>query len=294
MPGAKALVSDNKEPPLVASVLESHNYDGFNDFTGSNDSKVIPATYHLDNCTAEQKGNDVEVVTTGHLDWPGGDSIHFEMHSTLQSSGHAQVTVKATAQGAFKDRFIRDFGLHLPLALNERKRVAQGGDRGMRFDTRSEYQYHSHTKFLETPDFNFWQHFWVDQSSPVDYQLWRSESLGTSALSEFRGRLAPGWTTVYDQQGGVLLSYKDMPLRAPKALYVNTRGSGNAVVYFHAPTNSALDTHDSAAAAKVFDCVHQTDWVFFPGDEFTVKPDQILEKIWSEKLASDAPEPRGR
>lgn len=288
--GGKNIVDANKAPPLFASVLESPGYDGFADFAAPDGGKVIPATYRLDKCTAAPKGSGVEVVTTGRLDWDAADAIRFEMRTMLQASGHMRVVVKADRQGTFKDRFLREFGLRLPLSLNERKRVVQAGDRGMRFDTRFEYQYHAHVGFLESADFNFWQHFWIDQASPADYHMWRSESLSTSGLTEFRGRLAPGWTTAYDQQGGVLLSYKDMPLHAPKALYVNARNHGTAVIYFHAPTHRAMDMRDSVSARRVFDMTHQTDWIFFQGEESSVKPDQMLAKIWDTKLTSDGPQ----
>ena len=286
--GGKTLVDGNKEPPLFASVLESAKYDGFADFVP--DAKVVPATYRLDKCTANQKGDDVEVVTTGRLDWVGGDNIRFEMHTLLQGDGHVQVMVKAEHEGVFKDRFLRDFGLKLPLAINERKRVVQATDRGIRFDTRYQYQYHGHVSFLETPDFNFWQHFWTDQGSSQDYHLWRSESLATTGLSSFRGRQAPGWMTAYDQQGGVLFSYKGMAEHAPKALYVHARDHGAGVVYFHAPTHRAMALNDAAAKTKVFGMNHQMDWIFFKGEELQVKPDQMLGKIWGVKLASDGPE----
>ncbi|MCL2648722.1 MAG: hypothetical protein FWD61_17255 [Phycisphaerales bacterium] len=286
--GDKTLVEGNKEPPLFASVLESAKYDGFSDFAP--DAKVIPATYHLDKCTAEQKDNDVEVVTTGRLDWTGGDKILFEMHTILHVDGHVQVTVKAGREGVFKDRFLRDFGLKLPLALNERKRVVQASDRGIRFDTRFKYQFHTMVGFLETPDFNFWQHFWTDQNSSQDYHLWRSESLATSGLSEFRGRQSPGWTTVYDQQGGVLLSYKGMVEHAPKSLYIHATDHGTGVVYFHSPTHRAMALNDAAAGSQVFGMNHQMDWIFFKGEELQVKPDQMLGKIWGAQLASDGPE----
>ena len=288
--GDKKLVDGNTQPPLRASVLEGSHYRGFSDFLTPDNGKILEATYQLDRCTAQKKGDDVAMETTGSLNWPGGDAIQFQMHTLLQASGHAQVTLEAQAKGAFKGRCVRDFALQLPLALNDRKRVVQAGDRGMRFDTRSKYLYMAHTAFLEAGDFNFWQHFWVDQGSPVDYHMWRSESLATSGLTEFRGRLAPGWTTAYDQQGGVLLSYKDMPQHAPKALYVNTRGSGVGMVYFLAPTHAPLDLHDAAGCRQVFDVQHQSDWIFFAGQEISVKPDQMLAKIWNQKLASDAPE----
>ena len=289
--GQKKLVDANNEPPLVASVLESAGYDGFSDFVGGDGGKVIDAVYKLDHCTAQKKGEQIDLTTTGQLAFPGGDAIAFEVQSTLKSSGHVRVTVQAKRVGAFKDRYLRQFALRLPLALNPRKRIVQGGDRGMRFDERSMYQFHCEggSEFLEFPDFNFWQHFWIDQSSPVDYHLWRSESLAASGLTEFRGRKAPGWMTAYDQQGGVLLSYKDMAARAPKAIYIGTRGSGVGEVYFQAPTHTALDFYDPAAT-RVFDCVHQTDWIFFSGAELDAKPDQTLEKIWNTKLASDAPQ----
>ena len=288
--GDKKLVDANTLPPLRASLLECRHYRGFSDFITPENGIILEATYQLNHCTVQKKGDDLELDTTGSLNWPGGDAIQFEMQTLLQASGHVQITLQAQAKGTFKNRFLRDFALQLPLSLNDRKRVAQGGDRGMRFDTRSKYMYMAHTQFLEAGDFNFWQHFWVDQGSPVDYHMWRSESLATSGLTEFRGRLAPGWTTAYDQQGGVLLSYKDMPAHAPKALYVNTRGSGTGVVYFLAPTHAPLDFQDAARCQQIFDIQHQSDWIFFQGQEINVKPDQILAKIWNQKLASDAPE----
>jgi len=279
--GGKVLVRGNREPPLFASVLAGGDCDGWSDFAGG--AEVIAAGYEMDECTHRGDDGAFEMTTLGRLVWAGGDEIAFELRLRAAAGGnHLAVEIGLEARGEFEGRFIREIGLQLPLALGGRKRVVQAGDRGIRFDTRSCYQYHAHVGFLENADFNFWQHFHVDQGSAHDYHLWRAESLSTSALSMFRGRRAPGWTTAYDQGGGVLMAYRDMAGRAPKCLYVGAAGGGVAKVCVRAPTHPAVDPHCPAAAASIF-ARHRTDWIFFAGPEAAAEPEKQLASIRGEQ-----------
>ena len=286
--GDKQVGARPQTPPLFATVFESGDYDGYRD---SARGEMHRAAYRLDRCTHEQKDDSFSALSEGALHWPNGDSISFELSLRARAgSPHLAISVKFDRAGEFRDRFIREIGLQMPLALNERKRIVQAGDRGVQFDTRYRYQFHMHVGFLPEPDHNFWQHFHVDQATPNDYHLWRSESLATSGLSMFRGRQAAGWMTAYDQEGGLLFAYRGMSQRAPKSLYVHAPESGRACIYLHAPEHAALDLQDSRAAAQLFGDPHETDWIAFAGEELFAKPDAQLAGVWGrETLASDPP-----
>jgi len=284
----KSLVANDEVPPLVATVFESDTYDGFADYA---QGKFIPATYALQTCTYKKDGDAFEATSRGALQWVNGDAIPFEMLIRAEA-GSARVHVRVTLdrRGEFKNRFIREVALQSPFALNRRKRIIQAGDRGVQFDTRYVYQYHVHVKFLTEPDHNFWQHIYVDQCSPTDYTIWRSESEATSGLGMFRGRAAAGWMTAYDEQGGALFAYHGLSQRAPKCLYLNASGGGLARISFHAPTHAALDPQDAAGCAQVFGAPHETDWIFFEGEHLFARPEHELAQAWGvEKLASDPP-----
>lgn len=277
--GKKVLVRENNSPALSASVLETPDYDGISDFAGRDGGTIRPAQYRLQRCDWRQVDRGLDVVSEVRLEWDGGDALDVALRSTLNEAGHLQVSASVKPVGRFEHRYLRELALELPLALDVRKRVVQPGDRGIRFDTRSLYTYHAHTDFLNDGDFNFWQHFQVDQNSPCDYHLWRSESLATAGLSLFRGRVAPGWMTAYDCTGGILMAYRGMAQRAPKSLKIGARDGGVARICLHPATHRALRIDDARSAERVF-ITHEMDFIFFAGAEAQAKPDHALARAW--------------
>jgi len=284
----KALIADNETPPLFATLMESAEYDGVTDYAPR---KFLDGAYSCEPMKVSSDGDLFKAEGKGAIAFPDGDAIRFRLElEAKQGSAHLEMRAAFERSGAFKDRFVRQLGLCQPLALNLRKRIIQAGDQGLRWDTRHHYLFHLHTMFFEEPDRNWWRHFFVDQQTDHSYTIWRSENTDTSGLYAFRGRRAAGWMTAYDQGGGALFAYRDMPKRAPKCLYVNADDGGEARVYFRSPTHAAFDPRDPVAAASVFGKPHEIDWVFFAGEEVWEAPDRTLAKTWNvDSLPSDPP-----
>ena len=284
----KTFITGNTAPLLSATLMESSAYDSVRDFTPRT---FLESVYSFNGLTVRSDDNEFRAEGRGALTFPGGDAIHFELRlATARDSRHLRVAVALKPEGAFKHRYIRAVALRQPMALNSRKRIIQAGDQGLRWDTRHRYQFHSHVTFATEPEHNWWRHFYVDQESTHSYRVWRAESLHTAPLVPFHGRRAAGWMTAYDEGGGVLFAYRGMPERAPKALYVNADGGAEACLYIYSPTQPAFDLGDRRLAAAVFGATHETDWVFFVGDEAIEQPDRLLAKAWGlASLASDPP-----
>ncbi|MBM4086046.1 MAG: LamG domain-containing protein, partial [Planctomycetes bacterium] len=296
--GDKPVVSKNTAPFFAASLFESAAYDGWRDHAPG---KVVDGTYRPTShkfthsqppAGSKPAGGWFTAQFDGRLDFPGGDRIECAM--TLEAkagSPFLTVTARLTPSGTFKDRFLRSASLRLPLALNKRKRVVQAGDRGVQWNTRHWYQFHTTTTMglLSEPDHNIWRTFAIDQNTSGDYHLWRSESAATSALTMQRGLRAPGWMAAYDQRAGVLFAYRGLAERTPKSLRVEADGAGEARVCLWHEGLPALDLKSPQAPA-VFGEPHVTDWMAF-GDEFPhVQPDLALAQHWGVKtLASDPP-----
>lgn len=278
--GEKLLVGSSESPPLTGVLLQSPENDGFTDFVGG---RFIPAEYTFERCSYEHTADRFVGTTVGALKWPEGDRLRFTLtFSAAMGSTLLHVRIEIRQSGAFENRYLRRLALEVPLALRRRKRIIQAGDRGARFDTRHVYDFHgqSSDRFLPYPDHNEWQHFYVDQCSPLDYHLWRSESLATSGLSMFRGRQAAGWMTAYDREGGVLFGYRDASSRAPKRLYFHAAGAGRACVELIAPSHRALSLNDPVGSGAILGAPHETDWVFFEGEPREEEPEVELASVW--------------
>jgi hypothetical protein len=289
--GGKQLVKENAAPPLFATLMESAEYDGTRDFVPR---EIIEGSYSCEGLTVKEEGNLFVASGKGKLSFPGDDALEFTIEYRAKAGAtHLGVTVGLAKRGEFKDRFIREAGLRQPLSLAFRKRVVQAGDQGLRWDTRHHYQFHTTMageRLLGEPDTNWWRHFYVDQETDHSYRVWRSESTGTAGLQAFIGRKAAGWMTAYDQEGGALMAYRDFAGRAPKSLYVNAYGGGEGVVYFHSPTQLAMNPDDPRSETSLFGKAHEVDWIFFSGEDAKVQPDRILAKLWEvESLPSDGP-----
>lgn len=289
----KTLVKDNAAPLVFGTLMESEDYDGTVDFVKR---RFIDGENVFKSLDADAGDERFTTVGVGELKFPidgeaRDDVIRYEWRLTCEK-GTSRIGLELTLEpnGRFENRFIRMIGIRQPLALNQRKRVVQAGDQGTRWDTRHRYEYHMHVDFAETPERNWWRHFHIDQNTDHSYAIWRAESQGCSGLTAFRGRRAPGWMTLYDEEGGALLAYRGFADRAPKSLYANAEGGGEGVVYLHAPTRPAVDLSDEPMAKAIFGEPHRIDMIFFEGEEALVQPERELAETWGmERLASDGP-----
>ena len=285
--GDKVLVRDNQASPVFAELLESDTYDGLVDHVAE---RRISGKWRMTSCRKEQTADRVVVTTEGQLTFSGDDVVNAVLTYTFVHERHVQVDLALTPRGTFHQRFLRSIGGRLPLALHERKRIAQGGDQGLRWDVRHHYQFHTHVSFLKEPDHNWWRRFYVDQDTDHSYSMWRAEAGDTSPLVSFRGRRAAGWMCAYDREGGALLAYRELAERAPKCLHIDASGGSTGVVYFHSPTQPAVAINSLLAQRAVFGDPHTVDWVFFAGEEAFERPSRTLADVWGvATLPSDGP-----
>ena len=285
----KPVVAGNAAPLLAASVLESPGWDGVSDLAPG---QVIEAAYRPGDMQCAQQNGRLEATIPGLLDFGAGDEILSVIRLSFDAgSPFMSATVQLEREGAFAGRFLRSLALQLPLSLEKRKRVVQAGDRGLRWNTRHWYQFIVDTtgRLLEEPDHNIWRNFVIDQVTGHDYHLWRSESDATCPLSMQRGIASAGWMAAYDQRSGLLVGYRGMAARAPKTLWLDADGPGEAIVYLWPPTRPAL-CMDAPEASAVFGEAHSIDFLPF-GDDFRFsQPDVVLRNHWGlDSLASDPP-----
>jgi len=284
----KRLVAANARPLLFATLMESTGYDGLADYAPR---RFLAAQYRCEGLKIISRAGAFVAQGAGSLDFPDGDAVDFAVEVAAPHGGkRLTIGVTLTRRGRFQNRFLREIGVRLPLALAHRKRVVQAGDQGLRWDTRYCYQFHGHTSVFPYAEQNWWRHFYVDQGTDHSYHVWRAESERTSGLSAFHGRRAAGWMTLYDPDGGALVAYRELSARAPKTLYANAEAGGEQVVYLYSPTRAALDPRDPRLSAAVFGKPHEIDWIFFAGKEAEVQPDRLLARAWGVKtLPSDGP-----
>lgn len=287
----KPLVWANSQPLLRAALIESEAYDQRSDYIA--DARLVEAAYAAERVEYAAEEEELTFSIGGSLTFPGEDALRFEAIFRARAGEHAlRAEVALRPVGAFSHRYIREVSLRLPLAVNYRKRIVQGGDQGFTWETRYFYQYHlSPTgQLLVNPDRNEWRLFGIDQTSPVSYQLWRAESERTAPLVMQQGVHAPGWAAVYDEEGGVLVAYRKMHTLAPKALRVHAWDRGELVVMLHPDSVRAVSLDSRIARERLFDAVHSIDFLFFEGRYAAVNPPARLAAMWGlPSLASDPP-----
>lgn len=288
--GGERVIADNDRPLLTASIFDSDDYDGWSDHAAG---EVVEAAWQPDQHRFDSNEERFQAGYTGTLDFGGGDTIACEMMlETRAGSPFLSATVAVRPpEGDFAGRFIRDVSLRLPLALNMRKRVVQGGDRGIQWNTRHFYQFHVSTtqKLMNEPDHNIWRRFAIDQNSPADFHVWKAESTATPALTMQRGQQAPGWMAAYDERAGLVFGYRNFAERAPKSLRVEAEGSGEARICLWHDGLPPLAVN-SPMAGVVFDTSHMIDIAPFDDEFRFAQPDVALAALWGvEGLASDPP-----
>jgi hypothetical protein len=173
--GGQAVIEGNEQPLMAASVLEAAEYDGWRDYAPGG---IVEATWRTDQHRYDANDEKFSAAYTGTLDFGDGDTIDCQiLLETRRGSPFLTAYVSLNEpEGDFDGRFIRDLSLRLPLALNMRKRVVQGGDRGIQWNTRHFYQFHVNMTqmLLSEPDHNIWRRFAIDQNSATDYHLWKA------------------------------------------------------------------------------------------------------------------------
>ncbi len=295
--GEKWLVRDNANPLLSARLLESEDYDEFSDHASG---KLLDASYEVHSIRHEINGETFSLFLQGTLSFEGGDSFPFSvvLHAKAGSQ-HLGVDLDFEREGHFQHRYLRELSLDLPLALNHRKRIAQGGDDGITYDTRYFYQFHvgmgrelmMEPNRMRHPEPNYWTHFSVDQKTPGHFRIWRAESDNNASLILLRGRQAAGWTSLYDQQGGALIAIPQMAERAPKSLRVDASNGGTARAQIYPSTRPALSVDDDQANT-VFGSAHRIDWIFYLGEMPNAQPDRKLADLWGKNHLPSDPKAR--
>ncbi len=280
----RRLVDRNETPLLSARLMESAIYDSVTDFAPGR--RFIDAQYTVDRVDHTADDHRFAATMLGRLQFEDDDRLRFTIRLVARTgAGHLDVDVTLSAEGDFHDRFLHDVVLHLPLALDWRKRVAQGGDQGLQWDTRYYYEFPGRIGILPHPDRNEFRYFAVEQDSPHHFRIWRAESEMTPELTHQHGIEAAGWTSVYDGSGGVLFAMRNMAEAAPKTLAVDAAGGGEARVLLYPETAPAFSPFHGQVAEQVFGRRHATTWVFYRGEHPDAKPDDVLAELWE----ADAP-----
>lgn len=290
----KRVVDDNREPLLRARLMESASYDGSVDFVA--DRRFIDGRYEVTKVDYSVDGGHFSATLIGALHFGAGDSFPFEIRmSAVGGQPHIGVNVKLEAQGEFRQRSVRDIVLQMPLALDWRKRIAQGGDQGLEWDTRYYYEFPGRSGILALPDRNEFRYFGVEQDAATHFRIWRAESSLTPEMTHQHGLQAAGWTSVYDRFGGVLFAYRNMAAAAPKTLEVYAPAGGEARVWIYPESAPAFFPADSSTAAAVFNRWHETDWIYYLGEHPDADPVQLLADLWQQPqpLIGNRPE-RGK
>lgn len=295
----KRVVDNNRQPLLSAVLMESATYDGRRDNAGA--AEFFPGQYRVDKVGHRESDGEFMAELQGQLEFPGGDAFEFMITLTtgVEDPG-LEIEVRLEPKGDFHNRFVSEAALRLPLDLQWRKRIAQGGDQGLDWDTRYYYEFtFTHGEAIVPPpegmaaDRNEFRHFAVEQDSLHHFRIWRAESDQTPELVHQHGLQAAGWSSVYDMEGGVLFAYPDMAARAPKTLGVEAPGSGEAVVWLYPPTLPAFSPDEKSVARQVFGEAHQTDWIFFSGEHPEARPDVLLAERWGMETPLSGERPVG-
>ncbi len=275
----RRMIDRNETPLLSARLMESAVYDGRTDFAP--DRRFQDARYRVHRVDHTAGDGRFTATIRGDLQFADGDRLPFTIRLAARSgAAHLDVEVNLSAEGEFRDRFVRDVVLRLPLALDWRKRVAQGGNQGLQWDTRYYYEFPGRLGILPHPDRNEFRYFAVEQDSPHHFRVWRAESATTPELTHQHGIEAAGWTSVYDAAGGVLFALRNMPETAPKTLEVDAAGGGEARVVLYPETAPAFRPAGGHPAGRVLGPAHATTWIFYRGEHPDAKPDDLLAELW--------------
>jgi hypothetical protein len=276
----KRLVEENRQPLVFGTLLEAPGWDGVSDLAPG---RMVTGRYSAGGFSVREDPGYLFCEGGGSLEFGNGDAIGFNLSIRFkQDSRLVQATLALSAKGRFRNRYIRQIGVALPLALNSRKRVIQAADQGLIWDTRHRYQFHARLwSFMSQPEHNWWRHFYVDQQSEHAYVIHRGENTDTAPLEVFRGRRAPGWMSMYDETGGVLFAYRGLAERAPKCLCANAEAGGEAIVYLHSPTHTAISPRGTLAGKTLFGAEHEIGLAFYDNLGAVNGPEGELARLWN-------------
>lgn len=288
----KRVVDDNHEPLLAAQLMESATYNGVEDYVP--DRSFIEGQYEVIDLETSVTEDGFEAILNGLLRFSGDDRFPFQIRlSATVGQPHIGINVMLQAEGTFRDCAVRSICLQLPLALDWRKRIAQGGDQGLEWDTRYYYEFPINTFGVQLhPDRNEFRHFGVEQDATGHFRIWRAESDSTPELVHQHGLEAAGWSSVYDRHGGILFAYRNMAAAAPKTLEVFAPSGGEARVWIYPESAPAFLLADQSATEAVFNRWHETDWIYYLGEHPDANPTQLLTELWEkqEPLTGARPE----
>ncbi len=168
------------------------------------------------------------VTVRGHV-----GSFPARVTYTLNPEGTAlRVALKLDASAG-----IEEWTCAFPLALERHKKVFFQGDHYLPWESRFTYAFHLSTSatLLASPDFNEWRWFVAEQLSPDAFRIWKSESDTTSPLVMQEGKRMPPYAQVFDERGGVTIEYPQMAEGGRRALRVDAKNHGTALVTIQAP-----------------------------------------------------------
>ncbi|MCA1808949.1 MAG: hypothetical protein LC725_05795, partial [Lentisphaerae bacterium] len=251
----RRVVERNAAPLLSARLMESATYDGLADFVP--DRRFLDAAYRVARVAHRTDTDAFVAEIEGALHFDDADRLPFTIRLTARTdAAHLEIDVQLSAAGEFRNRFLRNVTLRLPLELEWRKRVAQGGDQGLEWDTRYYYEFPGRSGILPHPDRNEFRYFAVEQDAPRHFRIWRAESASTPELTHQHGIRAAGWSSVYDHRGGLLFALRNMADTAPKSLEVDAADGGEARIHLHPETAPAFRPLDPEAARHLFGVRH--------------------------------------
>lgn len=297
-PGGPArITADGREfqpdpalPPVFAEVWSVEARAPFSDRVNG---VVLPKTERGIQWQAEREAGVVTVRASGTFDWTEGDAgprLDWTVAWRFEKGRPgARIEVGAVPSGDWEGRVIRELRWHLPLGLDHRKRVAQGGDQGVDWDTRYYYNFFvsPRRQLMRYPEVNYWRHFAVEQESPETFRIWRAQSDTTAPLVMQRGVKAAGWICVYDREGGFFAASEELASRAPKALRVDADGGGTLSLQLVPSTATALHPSDHDFENRVAG-IHALELMPFGGPWDKEEKSAALRALWGvERLASD-------
>lgn len=242
----------------------------------------------------------VTVRVSGIHAWPGdadasADRLHWQVAWRFSAAAPGiAVDVDLGVSGAWHQRVFREISWQLPLGLDFRKRVAQGGEQGLDWDTRYFYSFFTRGPglLMPHPEVNVWRHFAVEQETADAFRIWRAQEDTTAPLVMEHGGRAAGWTGIYDRFGGYMVACQDLAGRAPASLRVDARGEGLFRVQFLPPTAPAADPNSAAFHRSALG-QHRIELMPYAGAwDYTARTAALRDAWGVERLASDPVETR--
>ncbi len=281
---------DDTFSPIYAEVWETSDSAPFSDRL---DGTALQASATVVDWKTEQTDGTVTVRALGAMVWPSEsmeDRLEWMVAWQFEEGRPGmEVSWDLHISGEWQDRVVRELSWQLPLGLEHRKRVAQGGEQGVHWDTRYYYNFiiGPDNRLMPHPEVNIWRHFAVEQESPETFRTWRAEGSTTAPLIMERGESAAGWVGIYDQQGGFFAASRELAVRAPSAMRVDAKGAGLLRMQAVPPTTPAISPHSPDFDRQVLGS-HLFHMIPFQGEWDLDKKSATLRDLWEvDRLGSD-------